>query len=130
MAGLLINMMKDGIAAHVSPRIRRAPPIERGAAWMPARNPVERELPVIEQDGRASLVGGFGDAGFQFDGSHVVERACRMAARGPEHPQAYVAWTLAGGTLKPHESGRAVMANWHRRILLIPKIMPKAMGLF
>jgi hypothetical protein len=96
---------------------------------MPARNPVERELPVIEQDGRASLVGGFGDAGFQFDGSHVVERAYRMAARGPRHPQAYVAWTQPRD-VKAHESGRAVMANWHRRILLIPKIMPKAMGLF
>ena len=55
---------------------------------MPAKNSVEPESHVIEQAGRASLIGSSGDAGCLVGGSRAVMRDRRVAAHGPEYSQA------------------------------------------
>jgi len=52
------------------------------AEWMPARNRVDSGSPVIEQAGRALLVGCFGDAGCSPVGSRAVARARRWPPVG------------------------------------------------
>jgi len=59
---------------------------------MPARkrsSMTHLESSVIEQDGLALLVGGFGDAGCPLDYSCAVVRDRRVAARGPGMAAAY-----------------------------------------
>ena len=49
------------------------------------RDPIERESPVIEQDDRAFIVGGFGDDAQRFPGSDILCAYRKIGQRDGSH---------------------------------------------